>query len=68
MSTKFFRKAQVAERYGVDERTVDRWKLDGRLPAPHYRGRLPLWREDELERLERKAVVAARTRPAVATP
>lgn len=41
MSHKFFRKAQVAERYGVDERTVDRWKLDGRLPRPRYRGRLP---------------------------
>jgi hypothetical protein len=63
---KFFRKAAVAERYGIDQRTVDRWKLDGRLPKPHYRGRLPLWREDELERLERKAVVTPRTRPAVA--
>jgi predicted site-specific integrase-resolvase len=65
---RLLRKAAVAERYGVDERTVDRWKLDGRLPAPHYRGRLPLWREDELEHLDRKAVVAARTRPVVATP
>jgi predicted DNA-binding transcriptional regulator AlpA len=61
---KFFRKAQVAERYGVDERTIDRWKLDGRLPKPHYRGRLPLWRESELEKLERMAVVAARKEPA----
>jgi predicted site-specific integrase-resolvase len=56
---KFLRKAQVAERYGVDERTVDRWKFDGRLPQPHYRGRLPLWREDELERLDRRATVTA---------
>jgi predicted site-specific integrase-resolvase len=59
MSHKFFRKAQVAERYGVDERTVDRWKLDGRLPPPHLRGRVPLWREDELEKLDRLATVKA---------
>lgn len=59
MSTKFLRKAQVAERYSVNERSVDRWKLDGRLPPPHMRGRIPLWREDELERLDRRATVAA---------
>lgn len=64
MSHKFFRKAQVAERYGVDERTVDRWKLDGRLPRRRYRGRLPLWREDELDALDRRDVVAARTESA----
>jgi predicted DNA-binding transcriptional regulator AlpA len=65
---RLLRRAQVAERYGIDERTVDRWKLDGRLPSPHYRGRLPLWREDELEQLDRKAVVASRARPVAATP
>jgi predicted site-specific integrase-resolvase len=60
MSHKFFRKAQVAERYGVDERTVDRWKLDGRLPAPHhYRGRIPLWDEAELDALDRQNTVTA---------
>ena len=61
---KFYRKAQVAERYQVDERTVDRWKQDGRLPVPRYRGRVPLWREDELDALDRKLIVTARNRPA----
>jgi predicted site-specific integrase-resolvase len=56
---QFFRKSQVAARYGVDERTVDRWKLDGRLPPPHMRGRIPLWREDQLEKLDRRATVTA---------
>jgi predicted DNA-binding transcriptional regulator AlpA len=59
MPHKFFRKSQVATRYGVDERTVDRWKLDGRLPPPRYRGRMPLWREDELDALDRRATVTA---------
>jgi predicted site-specific integrase-resolvase len=59
MPTKFLRKAQVAERYSVNERSVDRWKLDGRLPPPHMRGRIPLWREDELEKLDRRATVTA---------
>jgi predicted site-specific integrase-resolvase len=57
--SQFYRKRQVAERYGVDERTIDRWKLDGRLPAPHMRGTIPLWREDELDRLDRRATVTA---------
>lgn len=59
MSTKFLRKRQVAERYSVHERSIDRWKLDGRLPAPHMRGRIPLWSEHELEQLDRRSTVAA---------
>lgn len=59
MPTKFLRKAQVAERYSVHQRSIDRWKLDGRLPPPHFRGRIPLWREDELEKLDRRATVTA---------
>jgi predicted DNA-binding transcriptional regulator AlpA len=60
MHKQFLRKAQVAQKYGIDERTVDRWKLDGRLPLPRYRGRIPLWREDELDELDRKTIVTAR--------
>jgi predicted site-specific integrase-resolvase len=59
MSQQFYRKAQVARRYGVHERTIDRWATDGRLPPPHLRGRIPLWREDELEKLDRRATVTA---------
>jgi predicted site-specific integrase-resolvase len=66
MHKQFFRKSQVAARYGVDERTVDRWKLDGRLPPPRYRGRIPLWREDELDALDRRDIVAARSNSAAA--
>jgi predicted DNA-binding transcriptional regulator AlpA len=58
-TTKYLRKAQVAERYSVNERSVDRWKLDGRLPPPHLRGRIPLWSEAELEALDRAHTVKA---------
>jgi len=60
MGKRFLRKQKVAERYGVDQRTVDRMKDDGRLPKPVYRGRLPLWDEDELTKSDRAAAVAAR--------
>jgi predicted site-specific integrase-resolvase len=57
MPKQFFRKAQVALRYGVNTRTVDRWARDGRLPAPVHRGRIPLWDGTELDRSDRRAVV-----------
>jgi hypothetical protein len=57
MPKQFFRKAQVALRYGVDERTVDRMKLDGRLPPPTYRGRIPLWDGTALDASDRAATV-----------
>ena len=60
MSKKFLRKTSVAARYDIDERTVDRMKVDGRLPRPHYRGRLPMWAEDELDASDRAAAVAAK--------
>jgi hypothetical protein len=60
MPKKFLRRQAVAERYDVDARTIDRMKDDGRLPKPHYRGRLPMWDEDELTASDRAAAVAAR--------
>jgi predicted DNA-binding transcriptional regulator AlpA len=60
MSKKFLRKQAVAARYDVDERTVDRMKDDGRLPKPIYRGRLPMWDEDELAASDRAAAVQSR--------
>jgi hypothetical protein len=60
MTQQYLRKSQVARRYSVDERTVDRWKLDGRLPAPTYRGRMPLWSENELDASDKAAATAHR--------
>jgi hypothetical protein len=62
MAKKFLRKAAVAARYSVDERTVDRMAQpqDGRLPPPHYRGRIPLWDEDELDASDRAAALTPR--------
>jgi predicted site-specific integrase-resolvase len=57
---QFLRKYAVAQRYGVDVRTVERMTQDGRLPSPHYRGRIPLWDEDALTASDRAAAVAPR--------
>jgi hypothetical protein len=56
------RKHSVAERYDVDERTVDRMKLDGRIPPPKYLpgSRIPIWWEDELDENDRRATLAPR--------
>ena len=62
MAKRFLRKSGVAARYSVDERTVDRMSQrdDGRLPPPHYRGRIPLWDEDELDESDRATALIPR--------
>jgi predicted DNA-binding transcriptional regulator AlpA len=57
---KYLRKKAVAERYSVDERTVDRMAEDGRLPSPQYRGRFPLWDEAALDASDRAAALLPR--------
>ena len=57
---RFFRKRVVAERYGVNQRTVDRMSEDGRLPPPIYRGKFPLWDEDALDASDRAAALLPR--------
>jgi predicted DNA-binding transcriptional regulator AlpA len=59
-SKKFLRKKAVADRYSVDERTVDRMKDDGRIPQPIYRGKFPLWDEDALDLSDREAALLPR--------
>jgi hypothetical protein len=66
MAKKYLRKRAVAERYGgISFRSVERMVSDGRLPPPHYRGRFPLWPEDELDASDRAAALAPRPRPDV---
>ncbi len=54
---RYLRKRAVAERYSIDERTVDRMAKDGRLPAPIYRNRFPIWDEDALDASDRRAAL-----------
>jgi predicted DNA-binding transcriptional regulator AlpA len=61
-SNKFLRKSDVAARYGVTARTVDRMADDGRLPTPIYHGsRVPRWAQHELDEADARAT---RERPA----
>jgi predicted DNA-binding transcriptional regulator AlpA len=61
---KYSRKSAVAARYGVSERTIDRYVQEGRLPRPVYLpgSRIPLFEETALEECERLAAA----RPPVA--
>jgi hypothetical protein len=56
---KYLRKASVGNRYDVGPRTIDRMSRDGRLPLPHYRGKLPLWSSDELDAADAAASAKA---------
>lgn len=58
MTTKYLRKIQVATRYGVTKRMVDKMVEEGRLPAPTYptSDRIPLWNEQGLDDNDRAAV------------
>jgi hypothetical protein len=60
MPKTFLRKRAVADRYGVNRRTVDRWAEDGRLPPPIYRGIIPLWDQAELDSQDHAAAAVAR--------
>jgi predicted DNA-binding transcriptional regulator AlpA len=66
MPKQFLRKSQVAQRYNVHERTIDRMSDDGRLPKPIHRGKFPLWDETALEAYERRAVIVPNLKPAAA--
>jgi DNA-binding transcriptional MerR regulator len=43
----------MCERYGVVDRTIDRWSAAGILPPPLVINRRRYWDEDELEQRER---------------
>jgi len=67
MTTKYLRKRQVAERYGIHERSVDAMSKDGRLPKPHYHGsRIPRWLESELDAQDQTASRKMVTKASVA--
>ncbi len=57
---QYFRKRQLAARYGVTTRTVDRMVDDGRLPRPDmYMGTLPMWSNESIEGNEHAAATRA---------
>ena len=56
---RYLRKNELAERYGVTPRNIDYMVKDGRIPAPFYRGRFPLWDPDQVDAADRAALVAS---------
>jgi hypothetical protein len=58
VSKKFYRKRDLAERYSASTRTIDRMKIDGRLPPPDlFLGPFPLWSNETIEANERAAAL-----------
>jgi predicted DNA-binding transcriptional regulator AlpA len=49
---------QIRKRYGVTDRTIDRWLERGVLPAPIRINRFRYWRESDLVQFERKQMSA----------
>ena len=53
---QYIRRRQLATRYQVTTRTIDRMIEDGRLPPPDlYNGKAPLWSDEKIEANERAA-------------
>ena len=46
---RYLRKNDLAARYGVTPRNIDFMVKDGRIPAPFYLSRFPLWDEDVID-------------------
>lgn len=59
ISRSYFSKRALAQRYGVHEGTLDRWKREGRFPAPlKVAGDKGVcrWPSDLIERFESRLV------------
>jgi len=50
----------LCQRYGVTDRTVDRWTASGILPTPMRINSVRYWDETEVEQRERQHMRAAR--------
>jgi hypothetical protein len=61
MAKELLNLGAVAARYRRSERTIHRWKKDGRLPAPDVLlpGDKPAWFDTTLERHERQGFAAS---------
>jgi predicted DNA-binding transcriptional regulator AlpA len=47
---------QMRKRYGVSDRTIDRWLETGILPQPVRMGQTRFWRLSDLEKIERDRI------------
>ena len=56
--TRYRSKGNLAFRYAVSERTIDRWREEGKFPQPDLTlpGGQPRWADDTIEAHERALV------------
>jgi hypothetical protein len=58
-SKRYLQTRDLADRYGVNKKTIERMWIDGRLPPPTLRSaRTLLWDEELVEQHEREHLVA----------
>jgi predicted site-specific integrase-resolvase len=55
----------LQQRYGVVDRTIDRWVEAGILPVPMRINKIRYWDETEIEQLERERMAGRELREAV---
>ncbi len=49
----------LCDRYGVCDRTIDRWTETGVLPKPMVINRIRFWDEEEVEQRDQERMAAA---------
>jgi hypothetical protein len=53
MKTFYYRQPQLARRYAMSVRSLQRARQEGRIPAPDlYLGQFPLWSNETIETFE----------------
>jgi hypothetical protein len=62
MNDKLVRCRALTERYGVVDRTIDRWVATGVLPPPMWINKIRYWNLGELEKRERERMAQAQHR------
>ena len=50
------RRKDLALEFGVDVRTVDRWRVEKILPAAKWVGGRPFWRPDQIDKATRTQI------------
>jgi predicted DNA-binding transcriptional regulator AlpA len=62
-ATRKLKASALQQRYGVADRTIDRWVETGVLPQPMRINRYRYWDEAEIEQRERERMAAQTARP-----
>jgi predicted site-specific integrase-resolvase len=60
--SKLLNKRDLSELFGVTCRTIERWRLDGKIPEPYKKWGSPRWKAEEIDRAFAEATKIRTTR------